>query len=59
MLKTCAKTPMITSINVTEDVVNLAAKKLLGSSGKGGTDYEALQRWILKLGRLGKTPYGM
>ena len=50
---------MITSINVTEDVVNLAAKKLLGSSGKGGTDYEALQRWILKLGRLGKTPYGM
>ena len=35
-------------MDITEDVVNLVAQKLLGSSGPGGTDLEALQGWLLK-----------
>ena len=33
-----------------EDAVKLVTRKLSGSSGRGGTDSESLQGWILKFG---------
>ena len=38
-----------------EDVVKSVARKLLGSSGPGGTDSEGLQVWTIKSGKDTKT----
>ena len=35
-------------MDITEDLVELAARKLLVSAGTSGTEYEDLQGWILK-----------
>ena len=35
-------------MDITEDVVELVAQKLLGGAGPSGTDLEALQGWLLK-----------
>ena len=35
-------------VDITEDVVELVARKLLGSLGPGGTDSEGLHGWVLK-----------
>ena len=44
------ETPIFIPADITEDAVKLVARKLLGSSGPGGTDSEALHGWLLKLG---------
>ena len=36
-------------MKITEDVVELVARKLLGSSGPGSKDLESLHGWLLKL----------
>ena len=41
-------TPVLISVDITEEVVKLVAQKLLGSTGPGGTYLEALQGWLLK-----------
>ena len=41
-------------MNITEDVVKLIARKLLGGAGPGGTDSEALQGLLLKFGDYSK-----
>ena len=42
--------PIFIPVDITEEAVKLVAHKLLGSSGPGGTELEALQGWILKFG---------
>ena len=42
--------PIIIPVDITEEAVELVARKLSGSSGPGGTDSEAVQGWILKFG---------
>ena len=44
------KTPIFILVDIMEDVVNLVARKLLGSSGTSGTDLKYLQGWLLKVG---------
>ena len=43
--------PIFIPVDIMEDAVELVAQKLLGDSIPGGTDLEALQGWILKLGK--------
>ena len=42
--------PIFIPVDITEEAVESVARKLSGSSGPGGTDYEALQGWLLKFG---------
>ena len=42
------KTTILFPVDITEDVVELVAHKLSGSSGPGSTDSKAIQGWILK-----------
>ena len=42
------KTPIFIPVYIKEDVVESFMPKLLGSSGPGGIDSEAIQGWILK-----------
>ena len=49
-LKTYEETPIFIPVNTTKEAVELVARKLLGSSGPGGTESEALHGWILKFG---------
>ena len=49
MLETYDETPIFITVDITEDAVKSVTQKLLGGSGPGGTDSEALQGWILKL----------
>ena len=49
-LETYEDTPIFIPVDITKEAVELVARKLLGSSGPGGTDSEALQGWILKFG---------
>ena len=44
------ETPIFIPVNITEEAVESVAHKLLGSSGPGGTELEALQGWFLKYG---------
>ena len=44
------KTPIFSLVYIKEDVVESFMRKLLGSSGPGGTESEALQGWILNPG---------
>ena len=48
MLYVYNETPIFITIYITEDVKIMVARKLLGTFITGGTDSEALQRWILK-----------
>ena len=43
-------TPVLFPVDITEDVVELVAKKLSGSAGPGDTHLDALQGWLLKFG---------
>ena len=43
-------TPIFIPGNITEEAVELVAHKLLGGSGLGGRDSEALHGWLLKFG---------
>ena len=52
-LETYKETPIFITVNITKESVESVAKKLLGSSGPGGTELEALQVWILKFGEGG------
>ena len=56
-LETYAEEPMIITINVTEDVVELFAQRLYGSSVPLVMESEALQGWILKFREDKKNPY--
>ena len=50
MLETYKETPIFIPVDITEEAVELLARKLLGGSGPLGTDLEALQGWLLKFG---------
>ena len=43
-------TPIFIPVDITEEAIESVAQKLLGSSGSGGTDSEALQGWLLNFG---------
>ena len=45
-LEVYKKTPIFIPAEITQDVVKQVTRKLLGSLGPGGTDSEALQRWL-------------
>ena len=47
-LETYKEAPIFIPIDITEEAVESVARKLLRSSGPGGTDSEALQGWLLK-----------
>ena len=49
-LETYEETPIFIPVDITEEAVELVARKLSGSSIPGGTDSEALQGWLLKFG---------
>ena len=49
-LETYEDTPIFIPVNITEESVELVARKILGSSGPGDTDSGALQGWLLKFG---------
>ena len=49
-LETYEDTPIFIPVNITEESVELVARKLSGSFRPGGTDSEALQGWLLKFG---------
>ena len=49
MLETYNETPIFIPVDIAEDAVKSVAQKLSGSYGPVGTDYEASQRWLLKL----------
>ena len=49
-LATHDKTPIFIPVNIMEKSVELVARKILGISGPGGTDSEALQGCLLKFG---------
>ena len=42
--------PIFIPVNITEEAVESVAQKLLGGSGPGGMDSEALQGWLMKFG---------
>ena len=44
------ETPIFILVNITEEAVELVARKILGGSVPGDTDSEALQGWTLKFG---------
>ena len=48
------KRPIFIPIDTTENAVKLVAPFFSGISGLGGTYSEALQEWILKLGKIAK-----
>ena len=50
MLEIYEETPIFIPVNITEEAVELVARKLLGSFGPGGTDLEELQGCLLKFG---------
>ena len=56
-LEVYAEITIYIPVDIMGDVVKLVARKLLGISGHGGTDLEALQGWLLKLGDDRKTSY--
>ena len=47
-LETYEETPIFIPFDITEEAVESVARKISGSSGPGGTDYEALQVWLMK-----------
>ena len=49
-LETYEDTPIFIPVKILEEAVELVARKILGSSGPGGTDSESLQVWLLKFG---------
>ena len=49
-LETYEETPIFIPVDITEEAVELVARKIWGSSGLGVTDPEALQGCILKFG---------
>ena len=49
-LETHEETPIFIPVNITEKDVESIAQELLGISGPGGTDSEALQVWLMKYG---------
>ena len=49
-LETYEETHIFIPVDITEEALESVARKLLGSSGPGGTDSEALQGWLLKFG---------
>ena len=49
-LETYNETPILIPVDITEDVIKLVVRKLLGSLCPGGTDSEALQDVFLKFG---------
>ena len=44
------KTPIFIPVEMVEGVVKLFMWEILGSSDPGGTNSEALHRWLLKIG---------
>ena len=46
--------PQLMNVDVSEETVLNVAKKLKGSGGPGGTDYAALQNWLLRYGHISK-----
>ena len=44
------ETPILFLVSITEEAGESVARKILGSSGPGGMDSEALQGWLLKCG---------
>ena len=50
MLEAYEAIPIFIPVDITEEVVELVALKLAGSAGRGGTDLETLQGWLLKFG---------
>ena len=49
-LETYEETPIFIPVDIMEEAVESVARKLLGSSGPGSTDSDALQGWLLKFG---------
>ena len=49
-LETYKETHIFIPADITEGAVELVGCKISGSSGLGGTDSEALQVWLIKLG---------
>ena len=47
-LETYEDTPIFIPVHITEEAVKLITRKLSGNSGPGGTNSEALQRWLVK-----------
>ena len=44
------ETPIFIPVDITEEAIKLVGCKHLGGSDPGGTESEALQGWLLKLG---------
>ena len=56
MLEPYEETPIFIAVDITKESVELVAHNLLGDYSPGGTDLNAQQGWILKLGQY-KTTY--
>ena len=44
--------PALIDVDISEETVLNVAKKLKGSGGPGGTDYAAMQNWLLRYGHI-------
>ena len=53
MLETYEETHIFIPVNITEEAVESVARKLLESFGPGSMDSEAIQGWLLKVGKDG------
>ena len=53
-LEVYEETTIFIPVDITENVVKLVTRKLLGGSGPGGTDSENLQGWLLQFGEYRK-----
>ena len=49
-LEAYEETPFLIPMDMTEDVVELVAQKLMGVTGSSYTYLEALQGWLIKFG---------
>ena len=57
MLEVYDEMPIFIPVDITEDVVYLVEWNISGIFGPGGTDSEALQGWLLKVGNDRKKLY--
>jgi hypothetical protein len=47
--------PDFVDVDITEDTIEVVARRLSGAAGLGGTDAHALQQWLLRFGNSSRT----